>query len=65
MYDKIHYNKKNKVKIKKNNCENKGSKKQRRKGNIYPFEFGVLIASRDKKAFLSNQCKEIGKNKTI
>ena len=34
--------------------------RQRRKDKIYPFEFRVpKIARRDKKAFLSNQCKEI------
>ena len=38
----------------------KGSKKQRRKGKIYPFECRVpRIARRDKKAFLRDQCKEI------
>ena len=43
-----------------NSCENKRSEKQRRKGNIYPFEFRVpIIARRDKKAFLNDQCKEI------
>ena len=43
------------------NCyEKKRSKRQRRKGKIYPFECRVLkIARIDKKAFLSNQCKEI------
>ena len=41
----------------------KRSKKQRRKGNIFPFECRVQrIARRDKKAFLSNQCKEIEEN---
>ena len=41
----------------------KRSKKQRRKGKIYHLnaEF-QRIARRDKKAFLSNQCKEIEKN---
>ena len=34
-----------------------------RKGKIYPFECRVpRIARRDKKAFLSNQCKEIEEN---
>ena len=38
----------------------KRSKKQRRKGKIYPFECRVLKNNRrDKKGFLSNQCKEI------
>ena len=46
-----------------NSCEKKRSKKQRRKGKIYPFEYGVRrIARRDKKAFLSDQCKEIEEN---
>ena len=47
-------------------CEKKRSQKQRRKGMIYPFKFRVLrIAKRNsnKKAFLSDQCKE--KRKTI
>ena len=40
----------------------KRSKKQRRKGNIFPFECRVQrIARRDKKAVLSDQCKEIEK----
>ena len=44
----------------RNSCEKKGSKKQRRKGKIYPFECRVpKKARRDKKAFLSDQCKEI------
>ena len=42
-----------------NSCEKKSSEKQRRKGKIYPFE---CRARRDKKAFLSNQCKEIEEN---
>ena len=34
-----------------------------RKGNIYPFECRVpKNARRDKKAFLSDQCKEIEEN---
>ena len=46
-----------------NSCENKRSKKQRTKGKIYPFECRVpRIARRDKKAFLSDQCKEIEEN---
>ena len=37
--------------------------RQRRKGKIYPFECRIQrIARRDKKAFLSDQCKEIEKN---
>ena len=46
-----------------NSCEKKRSKKQRRKGKIYPFKCRVpKIARRDKKAFLSDQCKEIEEN---
>ena len=46
-----------------NSCEKKGSEKQRRKGKLYPFECGVpRIARRDKKAFFSDQCKEIEEN---
>ena len=37
----------------------KRSKKQRRKGKIQEFQ---RIARRDKKAFLSDQCKEIEEN---
>ena len=46
-----------------NSCEKKGSKKQRRKGKIYPLnaEF-QRIARRDKKAFLSDPCKEREEN---
>ena len=40
----------------------KGSKRQRRKGKIYPFAEFQNIANRDEKAFLSDQCKEIGGN---
>ena len=39
-------------------CEKKRSKKQRRKGKIYPFEcqrMSQRITRRDKKAFLSDQ----------
>ena len=43
-----------------NRCEEKRSKKKRRKGKIYPFECRVPNNSkRDNKAFLSDQCKEI------
>ena len=37
---------------------------QRRKGKVYPFEFRVpkKKVRRYKKAFLSEQCKEIEKN---
>ena len=46
-----------------NSCEKKRSEKQRRKGKIFPFECRVpRIAKRDKKAFLSDQCKEIEEN---
>ena len=46
-----------------NSCEKKRSEKQRRKGKIYPFECRVpKIARRDKKAFFSDQCKEIEEN---
>ena len=46
-----------------NSCEKKRRKKQRRKGKIYALnaEF-QRIARRDKKAFLSEQCKEIEEN---
>ena len=46
-----------------NSCEKKRSEKQRRKGKIYPLnaEF-QRIARRDKKAFLSDQCKDIEEN---
>ena len=46
-------------------CEKKESEKQRRKGKIFPSECRVpkeLIARRDKKAFLSDQSKEIEEN---
>ena len=45
-----------------NSCEKKTSQKQRRKGKIYPFECRVPKNSRDKKALLSDQCKEIEEN---
>ena len=57
-----------------NSCEKKRSQKQRRKGKICPFECRVpknlnaefqRIARRDKKAFLSDQCKEIEENNRI
>ena len=46
-----------------NSCEKKRGKKQRRKGR-YKHLNAVFqrIARRDKKAFFSNQCKEIEKN---
>ena len=44
----------------------KGSEKQRRKGKIYPSECRVPKNSkRDKKAFLSDQCKEIEESNTM
>ena len=43
-----------------NSCEKKRSERQRRKGNLNA-EF-QRIARRDKKAFLSDQCKEIEEN---
>ena len=47
----------------KNSWEKKSSQRQRRKRKIYPLnaEF-QRIATRDKKAFLSDQCKEIEEN---
>ena len=45
-----------------NSCEKKRGKKQRRKGKIYPFSEFQRITRRDKKAFLSDECKEIEKN---
>ena len=46
-----------------NSYEKKRSERQRRKGKIYPFDGEFQgIASRDKKAFLSDQCKEIEEN---
>ena len=46
-----------------NSCEKTRSEKQRRKGKIYLLnaEF-QRIARRDKKAFLSDQCKQIEEN---
>ena len=46
-----------------NSCEKKRSQKQRRKGKIYPLnaEF-QRITRRDKKAFFSDQYKEIEEN---
>ena len=46
-----------------NSCEKKRSEKQRKKGKMYPFECRVPKNSRRvKKAFLSDQCKEIEEN---
>ena len=50
----------------KNSWEKKRSKKQRRIGKIYLYEFRVPeIARRDKKAFLSDQCEEIEENNRL
>ena len=44
----------------KNSCEKKKSEKQRRNGEIHPFECrGPQIARRDKTALHSDQYKEI------
>ena len=45
----------------------KGSEKQKRKGKTFPFECRVPKNSkeRQKKAFLSDQCKEIEENNRI
>ena len=46
-----------------NSYEKKRSERQRRKGKMYPFECRVPKNSRRvKKAFLSDQCKEIEEN---
>ena len=46
-----------------NSCEKKRSERQRRKGKINPFDAEFQrIARRDKKAFLSDQHKEIEEN---
>ena len=46
-----------------NSCEKKRSQKQRRKGKTLASECRVpRTARREKKAFLSNQCKEIEEN---
>ena len=48
-----------------NSWEKKRSKRQRRKGKIYPIECRVSENSKErgkKKVFLSEQCKEIEKN---
>ena len=47
-----------------NSCEKQGSRKYRRKGKIYPFECRVP-KRRDKKVFLSDQCKEIQENSRV
>ena len=49
-----------------NSCEKKRSEEQRRKGKIYPLNAeSQRVARRDKKAFLSNQCKEIEENNRV
>ena len=45
----------------RNSCEKKRSEKQRRKGKHLNAEF-QKIARRDKKAYFSDQCKEIEEN---
>ena len=46
-----------------NSWEKKRSKRQRKKGKVYPFKAEFQsIARKDKNAFLSDQCKEIEKN---
>ena len=50
----------------KNSSEKNRSEKQRGKGKIDPIKCRVQrIARRDKKGFLSNQCKEIEENKRM
>ena len=49
-----------------NSCEKKRNEKQRRKGKIEPSDAELQrISRRDKKAFLSDQCKEIEENNTM
>ena len=48
-----------------NSFEEKRFGRQRRNGKIYPFECRLPKNSKDKKAFLSNQCKEIEENNRI
>ena len=43
-------------------CEKKRSERQKRKGKIYPSECRVPNNSKNKKALLSDQCKEIEEN---
>ena len=45
-----------------NSWEKKRSKRQRRKGKIYPSECRVPKKSKEKKEFLSDQCKKIDEN---
>ena len=46
----------------KNSWEKKRSKRQRRKGKIYPSEYRVPKNTKNKKVFLNDQCKEIDEN---
>ena len=49
----------------RNSCEKKKTERQRRKAKTYPFECRVPKNSKErflKKAFLSDQCKEIEEN---
>ena len=48
-----------------NSCEKKRSEKQRRKRYTHLNAEFQRIARRDKKAFLSDQCKEIEENNTM
>ena len=48
-----------------NSWEKKRWERQRRKGKINPFNAEFQIARRDKKDFLSDQCKEIKENDRI
>ena len=49
-----------------NSCEKKRSKKQRRKGKIFPSECRVPKNSKEReKALFNEQCKEIEKNNRI
>ena len=48
-----------------NSCEEKRGEKQRRKGKKHLNAEFQRIARRDKKAFLSDQCKEIEENNKV
>ena len=49
-----------------NSCEKKRKNKQRRKGKIYTMDAEFRrIARREKKAFFSDQCKEVEENNRI
>ena len=47
-----------------NSLEKKRSKRQRRKGKIYPFEYKIPknIKKRQKRVFLHDKCKELEEN---